>query len=163
MRPGLRHLVTVLKNSPHGVHTEPRDLRVEGSLWLPQRHDEGAKSLPVEAKYGRGLHGAEPEAEVQATPTGIKTSFSRNVRADDNSVLTQRLSAGSDVGRRNRAVRECAEGRGSQAGKHYPFEGSPSAVDDSAARDGPCAAHQVSACWRVLNLAASVSGPTTKK
>ena len=79
----------------------------------------------------------EPIAEVQTTPTGIKTGVSRDVRADDNSVLTHRLSAGSNIGRRNRAVRERAEGRIWQAGKHYPFECSPSDVDDSAARDGP--------------------------
>jgi hypothetical protein len=46
-------------------------------------------------------------------------------------------SAGSNIGRCNRAVRERAEGRIWQAGKHYPFECSPSDVDDSAARDGP--------------------------
>ena len=129
--------MTVLKNGPHGIHAEPRDLTVEGSPGLPQRHDEGAKSLPVAAKYGGGLHRVEPTAEVQTTPTGIKTGVSRDVRADDNSVLTHRLSAGSNIGRRNRAVRERAEGRIWQAGKHYPFECSPSDVDDSAARDGP--------------------------
>ena len=71
--------MTVLKNRPHGIHAEPRDFRVEGSVWLPQRHDEGTESLPVTAKHGGGLHRVEPQTEVQTTPACIKTGVSRNV------------------------------------------------------------------------------------
>ena len=114
-----------MKNSPHGVRAEPRDLRVKGSPGLPQRHDEGAKRFPVATKYGSRLHRAEPKVEVQTTPTSIKTDVSRNVRADDNSVLTQRLSAGSDIGRSNRAGRKYAERRRVQAGKYDPSNVAP--------------------------------------
>jgi hypothetical protein len=123
--------MTVLKYRPHGVHAEPSDFRVEASLWLPRRHDEGTKSLPAPANHGGGLHRVESEAEVQTTPIGIKTPITCNGPADYNSVLTHRLRAGSDIGRRNGTVRERAEGRGWKSRKHTPIECSRAAVDDS--------------------------------
>ena len=94
------------------------------------------RAFPFEAEYGSGLHRVDAKAEVQTTPAGIKTGVSRKVWADDESFLTHRLCAGSDVGRRNRTVTERAEGRGWQAGKHNPVECSRAAVDDGAAHDG---------------------------
>jgi hypothetical protein len=79
----------------------------------------------------------DAKAEVQATPTGIKAGVSRNVWADYDSVLTHRLCAGSDVGGRNRTVRERAEGVGWKARKNTAIEGSRATVDDNAPCYGP--------------------------
>src|SRR4051812_40546033 len=98
-------------------------------MWLPERHDEGSKSPPVEAEYGSGLHRLDAKAEIQTTPAGIKTGVSRYVWADDESSLTHRLCAGSNIGRRNRTVTERADGRGWQAGKQSPVECSRATVD----------------------------------
>src|SRR3954467_12807202 len=70
------------------------------------------------------------------TPAVVKTGVSRKVWADDESVLTHRLCASSNVGRPNRNVAERAEVRGWQAGKQNPVECSRAAVDDAAAHGG---------------------------
>src|SRR6185312_2760070 len=66
------------------------------------------------------IRGPRRVLSILTTPAGIKTGVSRYVWADDESSLTHRLCAGSDIGRRNRTVTERADERGWQARKQSP-------------------------------------------